>query len=142
MRTQQELLDRIKFRKNNDMLGFEVQEYINFLDFDNAKEYLKEGVTKEEWDKAKNKQEDIKQIMTDYMEFAWDKANSFRGISAERSIMHYVAWLWIDGSEEANRLSETIENYECYGKPQLVEICKYLGIDHNKYDDGVRRNSE
>ena len=31
-------------------------------------------------------------------------------------------------------------DYEYYGKPQLIEICKYLGVDHLQYDDGVREN--
>ena len=70
--------------------------------------------------------------------FAWKKANNKRGISTQRSIDHYTSWLWLDGNED---LAEKIQNYTYYGKPQLIEICKYLNIDHSKYDDGIRENN-
>ena len=71
------------------------------------------------------------------MEFAWDKANNCRGISASRSIDHYSVWIWLLGDED--KLSD-IRDYEYYGKPQLVEICELYGWDHSKWDDGVRTN--
>jgi len=68
-----------------------------------------------------------------YMEFAWDKANNRRGISAMRSLAHMSAWLWIDGKDE---LALSINEYNYYGKPQLVEICEVYGIDWKALDDG------
>ena len=134
-RTQQQIIDRIEARKANDFIGFEISDYIDFLDFEHVKPYLKENVTADQW-----KQEgDPKAAMIEYMPFAWEKANNCRGISACRSLSHYMAWLWLDGNEE---LANDIADYEYYGKPQLVKICEYLGIDSNRWDDGVRVNSE
>jgi len=138
MRTQKEILERIEKRKKDDMFGWEILEYVDYLDFNNAKPYLKKGVTKESWEKAKNMEPAEK--IKDYMNFAWQKANGCRGISACRSLKHMLAWLWLDGQEEFLEKWNNLEDYESYGKPQLKAICELYGIDWKKYDDGVRTN--
>lgn len=138
MRTQDEIVNRINYRKDNDFLGFETEEYIPFLDYEHAKSFLKDDVTKEVWETDGVPRTDAKKCMVDYMPFAWEKANNFRGISAARSLQHFIAWLWLDGDD---KLWPTLDDYEFYGKPQLVEICKYLQIEPI-WDDGVRLNSE
>ena len=140
MRTQDELIARIEATKGTDFLDWERLQYIRFSDFEHAKPFLKEGVTAKQW--IPDDMTQIKDIMVDYMAFAWDKANGCRGLSTCRSIYHYVAWLWVDASEEAIVLSKTIKNYDYYGKPQLTQICKYLGIDVSQYDNGIRGNTE
>ena len=132
-RSQKEILQRIIERKENDFFGFEVQTYIPYLDFENAKQFLKDGVTEVDWKQNR----DPKQEMIGYMPFAWEKANGGRGISASRTISHYVAWLWLDGNDN---LASSIEDYEYYGKDELRSICEYLGLDPDEWDDGIRRN--
>ena len=142
MRTQDELVERYNARKPHDPLGFEVHQYIRFMDYEHAKEFLKPEVKPDDWDNDRVDPANIRDIMIDYMAFAWDKANNARGISAGRSMMHYQAWLWIEGSDEAVALAESLETYDNYGKPELREICQFLGLDANKWDDGLRGNSE
>ena len=135
MRTQDEIVGRVNKVKEYDMFGFETSELIVYLDFEHAKPFLKDDVTAEQWQvSTKTPREE----MIEYMPFAWEKANNERGISAMRSLMHYAAWLWLDGNDV---LAEKIGDYEYYGKPQLIAICKYLGLDPNKWDDGRRVNS-
>lgn len=81
--------------------------------------------------------ESILNEMLDYMSFAFEKANNFRGISASRSMSHYSAWTWLIGDDFGNLL-----DYEYYGKDNLVEICEKYGWDHSQWDDGVRLNDE
>ena len=139
MRTQEEIVARIEAREADDILGFEVLEYVDYLDFEHARPYLKDEVTEDEWEGPRSLAE-VEDVMKDYMEFAWGKANNCRGISASRSISHYVAWLWLDGQAE---MADTLQDdYEFYGKPQLEQICAYLGIDHKQWDDGRRSNVE
>ena len=69
------------------------------------------------------------------MAFAWGKANGRRGLSAGRSLAHYSAWLWLVGNEE---LAEEIRKYQFHGKPQLIKICEFLGLDAAQWDDGER----
>ena len=139
MRTQTEILDRYKERKERDFLGFEVDCYISYLDFENAKPFLKKGTPAADWKPAEFSE--LKQIMVDYMPFAWDKANNCRGLSASRSISHYVAWLWLYGSPLCDVIAD-IKDYEFYGKDKLILICGYLGLDPKQWDDGHRVNSE
>lgn len=134
MRTQEEIVSRINGLKN-DFFGFETSDLVNFLTFENAKPWLKEDVGPE---KFKTETMTPKEVMADYMEFAWEKANDKRGLSAARSMIHYHTWLWLDGNEELSR--EMLE-YNCYGKENLIKVCQYLGLDHSKWDDGVRENA-
>lgn len=139
MKTQDEIVARIEARKEQDVCGFETHEYLPYLDYAHAKPYLKDEVVADDWHGPRD-QSKVKDVMKDYMEFAWGKANNCRGISASRSISHYVAWLWLDGQTE---MADTLEDdYEFYGKPQLVRVCEYLGVDHKQWDDGIRSNVE
>jgi hypothetical protein len=72
------------------------------------------------------------------MDFAWEKANNCRGLSAMRTMTHYKAWLWLLGQDGFDDL----ENYSHYGKDNLVRICKFFDLDPKKWDDGRRVNSE
>lgn len=134
-RTQEEILKRIDEVKENDAFGYQTTDLLEYLEFESAKKFLTPDVTKDEWKQQENTP---REVMIDYMDFAWQKANDKRGLSASRSMEHYTSWLWLDGDEE---LYKTLENYEFYGKPQLVKICEYLGLDPSKYDDGVRENN-
>jgi len=138
MRTQKEILKRIEARKNNDPFGWEIFEYVCYLDFNNAKPYLKKEATEESWEK-REKIEPAEKIR-EYMPFAWEKANDCRGISAGRSLMHMLAWLWLDGKDEFLNKWNDLRDYEYYGKPQLIAICELYGINWEKYDNGERTN--
>jgi hypothetical protein len=73
------------------------------------------------------------------MPFAWEKANDCRGLSANRSIEHMTAWLWMLGDDLADKMDGL---YEYYGKPCLRAICEKYGCKWQQWDDGVWRNSE
>jgi len=139
LRTQEEILARIKAREADDPFGFEVPYYVTALTWENAQPFLKDGaeLTAEKWGEDPYTIENIRKAAIDYMDFAWEKANNCRGISANRSISHYQAWLWLLGVEWCDELWD---GYEHYGKPQLVRICEYLGLDPKKWDDGERVN--
>ena len=142
-RTKEEIITRIKERQPQDTLCFEFGEYLRALKKDEATELigtiLKDDADMSDWEADLYTKEQIIQCCKDYMEFAWEKANNCRGISANRSIMHYIAWLWLLGTDEFDDL---MDDYEYYGKPQLERICSYLEIDYSEYDDKIRTNTE
>lgn len=146
MPTQEEILARFSSRKDGDMFGDEVQEYIPYLAFNLAKAFLKEGCTKEEWDKDRPPltRDGVLKTMEDYISFAWEKANDCRGLSANRTMLHYIAWTWLAGdrafSEQVE--AEYRDHYQFYGKDILVMICKHYGWDSSKWDNGRRQNRE
>lgn len=129
MRTQEEILKRIGEIKS-DFSGAERSSLLYYLSYENAKKFLKEEVTEEDWNKdRKSTDEDVLKEMKDYINFAWEKAHGERGLSASRSLSHYSAWIWLlnDGNfEEFENQAEN--NYAMYGKPVLKWICKKYNL--------------
>jgi hypothetical protein len=133
MRTDEEILQRIKDVEANDWLGTERSDLIDCLPFSAAKPFLKDEATADDWKQEARDRESVLARMLDYMPFAWDKANNERGISAGRSMSHYSAWAWLIGEDFGD-----LGDYEYYGKPQLVTICERFGWDASQWDDGIR----
>lgn len=142
-RTDQEILARIDEVKPTDFFGHQLNDLIPALSFEAAKPFLKDEYIKEgpeEWDKGRaeiaiNPGDKIR----DYLAFAWDKANNCRGLSAARSIEHFMSWTWLDGKDE---ITQFIEEYNLYGKPQLVVLSELYGFDWQSHDDGEWKNGE
>jgi hypothetical protein len=92
VRTQEEILQRIKDRKKLDFFGFETGVYIEALTYANAKEYLQDDVTEKDWNEDRAGTDDkVRASAIGYMPFAWEKANDARSMSAMRSIQKYIA---------------------------------------------------
>uniref|UniRef100_A0AB74UH30 Uncharacterized protein n=1 Tax=Caulobacter phage BL57 TaxID=3348355 RepID=A0AB74UH30_9VIRU len=119
-----------------DFFGFQSGDLIAYLPFEDAKPFLNDTAKPEVWTPNVNTPEAIKQQIHDYMEFAWDKANNRRGLSAGRSLDHMKAWLWLLGEDETWVASLKLSEYTHYGKPQLRAICKRFGWDWTVWDDG------
>jgi hypothetical protein len=133
-RTQQEIIDRIRHTKESDIFGVIKSDLSAFLTFENVKQFLKEGVTAEQW-KSQFSSDPIQEIK-DYMEFAWEKANDQRGLSSARAIMHMESWLWLAGEDEFLKFAQDEDNnYAPYGKPILAAICKKYGIRNQDNGD-------
>lgn len=141
MRTQKEILERIKEIEEHDFFGFQIENLIIRLNFKNAKPWLKNDAKESDWEVKSSDPEDIKTEMLDYMSFAWDKANNFRGLSASRSMDHYTSWVWLMGDNDVKDIGN-LQDYEFYGKDNLCRICEYYDWDANQWDDGVRLNEE
>lgn len=136
--TQEEIRQRFLERKEKDLLGFEVYEYLDYCGFDWVKENVgfneKTEFTEEmkaDFSKPIDR-ESIINKMKDYMSFAFEKANNHRGISASRSIMHYVAWTWLAGDRDFS--NEIDRDYYDYGKSILREICKFYSWGWDQWD--------
>lgn len=144
--SQEAIKIRLEARKEGDPFAFEIGEYLNYLDFENAKPYLKEGVTEAQWNESRPPftKEAIIDAMRKYYPFAWEKANDCRGISANRSILHFVAWTWLLGDLEFCQYIEGLfdRDYKHYGKPILEKIGERYGWDWSKLDNGKRVNNE
>ncbi len=140
MKTQDEIVERMEQVKDNDFFGFQQSDLMDYLDYDHSKPFLKDDTTKEQWEEFAVETKTPTEAIKDYMPFAWEKANNCRGLSASRSIEHMTAWLWLDGKDEL--LPKMESEYEFYGKPCLVIVCREYNIDWRKLDDGLWRNDE
>ncbi len=139
VRTEHEILTHIEEVQSTDWMGTIRNDLISYLPFESAKQFLKDGVTDKDWMAASSDIDSLKARIKDYMDFAWEKANDNRGISAGRSIEHMQAWLWMMGE---NNVAQEIENYSFYGKPQLRAICEKFGWDWHDWDDDRWVNNE
>ena len=146
MRTQEEIAARISERLSGDILGFEVDEYVLYLDYAHAKPLFADELIEKEWDEATPKltREDVVSRMKGYMPFAFEKANGRRGISANRSIMHYIAWIWLAGDDGLLQLveEEYQDRYYDYGRPILEKICEFYGWDAQEFESGEKISVE
>jgi hypothetical protein len=138
-RTQAEIVARINEIRESDFFGAQTGDLVCFLDYEHAKSFINEGTTKEQWDTSTSGIVSPARCIAEYMAFAWDKANNRRGLSAARSVDHMRTWLWLDGKDE---LAQQIEEYDHYGKPQLVAVCNEYGIEWKSLDDGEWVNGE
>jgi hypothetical protein len=138
MRTQKEIIKKISSLKN-DVFGFQASDLIGYLDFENAKQFLKEEAKSDGWKQSPSDRQSILNRILDYMPFAWEKANDCRGISAYRSLQHLEIWIWMLGDEES---FQDFNKYEHYGKEHLNSICQKYGWDYSQWDNGERVNTD
>lgn len=135
-RTAEEIIARIhELEKEGDFFGHQRGDLLDFLTFDDAKQFLRSEKHEElraQWASSEPLEEVVKKKMQEYMSFAWEKANNERGLSAGRSIEHMQAWLWL----LRDPMSEEIPNMEFapYGKPILRAICNKFGWDCSQWD--------
>lgn len=139
--TQDELLARIAERRPADPFGFELGDYAVFLDAAHAAT-LGLDVASEPWVTEPWSRDALLVQMRDYLAFAFGKANDQRGLSANRSVMHFVAWTWLAGdrglSAEIERMFR--EEYRYYGKLILRRVADHYGWPWAALDDGVLSN--
>lgn len=142
-RTDEEILARVETVKGDDWLVTKLGDLTGYLPWDKAKTFYKNGFVAKvdagevEWTPVPRDRDSIIGQIKEYMDFAWDKAKNCRGISAGRSMEHFSTWVWMAGDDLGD-----LECFDFYGKGNLVRICELYGIDHARWDDGIRVNSE
>lgn len=121
MKTEQEIVERIQTRKDA-LFDFTLDALLPFLSFENAKPFLQEHVTAEQWEDARTPltRENVIRAIQGYLPFAFEKAEDQRGLSASRSISKMQAWLWALGDDEMVEFCSA--HYAPYGMPALEAI--------------------
>lgn len=125
IRTQEEILER--FNQVDDILDIQKNDLAAYLSFENVKPFLtEEDVEKvengdEKWEQSTDPKEDI----LDYLEFAYEKAENERGLSAYRSMLHFKTWIWLDNEEFYNEIIDMLDNHTEYGIPALDKIAEH-----------------
>lgn len=124
MRTVNEITARIHEIAGTDIFGFETPDLIGALPFSTARPWLKDTVTADSWTPVHATDEQVIAAMREYMSFAWQKATDHRGLSANRSIAHFRAWLWLLADTELVAFIDSDDHYAPYGAPILKRICE------------------
>lgn len=105
-RTAQEIMDRFNHVKPSDIFGVESSDLLSALDYESANSagVFREGITEEDW-KACGGNVTWRQVTDnakEYLEFFLDKIENERGLSVVRAVMHYRAWKWLLGHDDAD----------------------------------------
>lgn len=128
MKSVSEIVERLRGLQDDptdQMFGWQSSDLLEYLPFEKAKEFLKDGVLDGEWKTTTLTRESVLGEMRKYMEFALDKATGHRGISAGRSVEHFQAWVWLLGD------SDEIDwkDYQNYGMPILRQVAEFYGFE-------------
>ena len=128
IRTSEEIEQRIK--DSSDFMSIQQVDLIAALDGDTAKKYFSEEYLKKvEAGEDKWEPQDPKQMILEYLPFAYDKAENQRGLSAGRSMLHFKSWIWLEDDEFYKSIIDDIDNYTNYGIPTLDKIAEHYGFD-------------
>lgn len=138
MRTQEELVARMRASALDDLFGFAREVIFPFLSLENAKEFTKkpELLTPETWTQPRD-EEAVKKELASYMEFAWGKVENHRGLSANRSVTKLSTLVWILGDDITCKAVHEAE-YAQYGAPMLAIICKAYNLPIPQ-NEGIQR---
>jgi hypothetical protein len=125
-RTYEEIVEKAREVVKEDYFGWNLPDYLKYLPYDYAKEFLTEDAKREDWSAvvtAYSINAVIKE-MKSYLEFAFEKAHNERGISANRSMDHYKNWFWLIGEDD---MADHIwDDYDNYGLEKLKQIERWL----------------
>ncbi|MBI3936011.1 MAG: hypothetical protein HY323_03470 [Betaproteobacteria bacterium] len=128
MPTQDQIVARIK-KKQQELLNFEPEVLIYYLDFDHVRELLQvTTLTREKWQEEVGYRTPLAEARTYMAEYGWPKTLGHRGISAERTIQKMAAWAFLADDQEALRITEETD-YAQYGAPILWALCLHWGFD-------------
>lgn len=136
MRTCEEIVKRCKNSKS--IFGYDIEVLIQYLTFEQAKPLLKPEATSEGWTDVKPlNRETVLNDMREYMDFAWGKVINHRGISADRSVTKFKAWVWLLGDDDVLAKMK-LADYAQYGAPILKIVCEQYGFPVPE-DESIQR---
>lgn len=111
--SQKSILKRIEQLKSSDLFGEYRPRLIDYLDYEHAKQFLRDGVAEEEWER--NTDEILRKELHRYMDYWWkEKVEDGRGLSVHRGRVQVVNLLFLAG----------------------IEAWKYVGMDDEEGMDG------
>lgn len=126
LKSDEEIFEYIKAGERS-AFSFHMDTLIEYLPWGLVKRFSEDDDC-DTWEQRIPTRENVIEDMRDYMDFAWDKATSHRGLSAQRSVDRMYHWLWLLGDKDMLDEYETIE-YGPYGGPKLAYICNKLGFE-------------
>ncbi len=128
-RTEAEIVARIKEAEGNMFLGMTLEDFLAYLPYEAAREFLAPGITRQKYADSGMLEEYteavIRKKMADYLPFAMKKASDQRGLSAMRSMQHYHNWFWLMGDQAIESIGDLL-TYDDYGLKNLERIRGFL----------------
>ena len=136
-RTPDEIVAQIEAWEDDDWMGTKRGDLIEHLPYSHAKPFLQDGVTENEWEEQRRSGPDPWERAEDYLDFAAGKIEDERGLSAGRSVDHFIAWSWLlDPTGEATRQIEAAP-YGWYGENQVATFARLFEMRWPRMQGGA-----
>ncbi|MDX3109716.1 hypothetical protein [Nonomuraea angiospora] len=126
MRTQGEIVGRVRAVAAGDFFGWHQEVLLPALDFEHAREFLRPEATKERWEEARHGN-DLLEAAKAYYGFALGKIRDHRGISAERSTIKLAEFAWLLGRDDVFTAMDSA-GYAQYGAPKVKAFGEAFGL--------------
>jgi len=127
-RTTEEIISRLQGRET-PVIDFGAMQLAAALPYEDAEPYLREDVTQEEFEEVAPTEgppsQWAKGQIESYLDFAIEKAENERGLSAMRSVQKMREWVWLLGDQEVYDAFEEAD-YNPYGLPKLAVVESYI----------------
>lgn len=143
IRTQQEILACIEAYKDSIDHPALADALVVFLTYENAFSWAPDTIafsSKAEWDAMRASGCTPLETIKNYLPLAWYESNSRYDFGVQRSIDRLIAGLWMAGYNDD--VLYMFEDYQYYGKPQLVFCSTLVGFDWRAHDNAHWTNGE
>lgn len=132
--TSPEIAKRCADLREKDFYGFHTASLLAYLPHDYARPFIKVDCTSYEWARDYPLSRPPLIVAKRLLPTAWERANARRALATYRCMEFFKALFWLAGYDED--FVENFDNYEFFGKPQLVLASEMLLYDWRKQDDG------
>lgn len=122
IRTQDEIVARIRDVADDDFLGWRFEVLVMALDFEHAKPFLNDEIAAEMWTTLDPETEARR-----YYGFAIGKIRDHRGISAERSTIKLREFAWLLCRDDVLAAMDAAD-YSQYGAPKVKAFGQGFGL--------------
>lgn len=119
MRTVEEIRARLEVAREADFFGVALNDLAMYLP-----EHIPQNLTLE----PPPTMEQAKQLIAEYLPFAFEKAEDHRSLSAMRSVLHIINWAWLGEMPNLLAFAESEDNYTNYGVPILKRAALEVGV--------------
>lgn len=123
-RTPAEIVARIADPHTDDWGGFVREVLVPYLPFTDAQQFLKDGVTAEDW--TPEPADGVADAAQSYYDFALLKIRNHRSLSADRSVAKLREYAWLLGRDDAVAAMDQAD-YRNYGAPKVKAFAAVLG---------------
>ena len=128
VRTVAEIVERIKsIQAEGRFFEFETDTLAEFLPETEGRAVGFAPSDGQEWTSTPLTRDAVIAAMADYSDHAWCKVEDHRGLSANRSVDRFRAWVWLLGDDAVLEQFESA-GYAQYGAPKLAVACEAYGV--------------
>ncbi|MBF0145714.1 MAG: hypothetical protein HQL84_07305 [Magnetococcales bacterium] len=141
MKSDEEILARIRELEQTDIFKWESNLLITFLPFRLAHPLLAERNLHytDQWIDQDRSPAALAGKIRQFMDIALEMVIHHRGTKTQRSIDYFHAWIWLMGDEAMLAFMDDPDHFPQYGAPILKELCRRYQLSWPSDNPGLER---